>query len=136
MFVLRNRMRFVLPLTMIAAIGFSSEGASATRTRISVADCFVGESREIRLGAPALIDQLAVLVEPGEGQSMPEITISSGGFSRKLRVPGPGEHVLRFYPGLRGGTFRLAVEPGSPRPACVQQVFLSSGTQVVATIRP
>jgi hypothetical protein len=112
----------------VAALGMLVGTPFADATRTSAA-CVA--TQVIAVGDSVVVDQLFVSVAGGDA----EVIVEGGGFSRVLRPHVAGEHALRFYPGLRGDTFRVSVTSSSPRSSCVQEVRLGSGPRVVASVK-
>jgi len=95
---------------------------------------------DIRLPQSVTVDAFEVEMRP-RGQvdavtrTAAEIALSAGAFARVLHVPEDGEHGLRFTPGLRGNTFRLALNARAEG-GCLGRVILYSAGMVVAVIHP
>jgi hypothetical protein len=108
--------------------------ADAGRSRPSA--CVAAAAHLISLPSEVMVDRVVVRLQSPEGEAGPRVTVGTHKFERVLSAPISGEHALRFFPGLRGGTFRVVVGAAPSRASCVQEVTLASGPQIVATVRP
>jgi len=112
----------------------ASGDADATRTR--AASCVASAAHLISLPSEVVVDQVVVRMTGPEGEVGPRVSVGAQRFERVLSAPAPGENALRFFPGLRSGTFRVVVGATPSRSSCVQEVTLASGPLIVATVRP
>ena len=110
-------------------------GGDADATRTRAGSCVASAAHLIQLPEEVVVDQVVVRMTGPEGAG-PKVTVGAQRFERVLSPPAPGEHALRFFPGLRSGTFRVVVGAAPSRSSCVQEVTLASGPQIVATVRP
>lgn len=108
----------------------------------AAASCADASLQEIHFGRDVTIDQIWVDLRAPVGRPTRDaairVQVSAGGAMRRITVEEMGVRGLRFSPGLRGETFRIALDPEltAKTGACVERIVLLRAGQEIASVQP
>jgi hypothetical protein len=98
--------------------------------------CTQAAITDVVLAAPVPVDEIRVLVAPGDPDGAAEVTLEVGSADRVVHVSGTSRG-LSFSPPLTARSFRVSLFPdlSASRDACVDRIELRRAGAPVATVK-